>query len=102
MPYRRTTTAVGLGDDYETVTVDTSITTLTAAKAARADRLFITIEGGNALFRYDGGDPDVATDKGHLAADGDSLTIYGTQNFQNLKIVATTATDSIWKVTYEV
>jgi len=100
MPYRRTTTAVGLGHDHEAITVDNSVQALTAAKAAQADRIFVTAETAEMRFRYDGGDP--STTVGHLIEDGDALILYGTNNIKNFKAIRTGATSGVLRVTFEV
>lgn len=100
MPYRRITTTVGAADDQERVTVTDSVTTLTAAKAARADRIFVTAETADMRFYYHGGDPSASA--GHLIGDGDTLTLYGTENIKNFKAIRTGGTSGHLEVTFEV
>ena len=100
MAHSRDNRVIRLAHDYESITVPGTATTLTAAKAALADRAFISVETGQTRFRYDGTAPTAT--EGHLLGCGDALVIEGTQNLENFQAIRTNTTSAVLKVTYEV
>jgi len=102
MPHGRSIDVVRYGDAHDSITIDNTVggVSLTAASAARANRVFITAETADMRFRYDSGAP--TTTVGHLLSDGDTLTLYGTQNIKNFLAIRTGETSGVLKVTYEV
>lgn len=65
--------------------------------SAKAIRAFITVEGSDARYRYDGISPDVST--GHLINSGDSIQILGPTNLTAFSCISLGTT--ILMVTYE-
>lgn len=100
MAYNRDRNLIRLAHAYEAISVTATAVGLTAAKAQRANRAFITAETAQMRFRYDGTAPE--SSEGHLLEIGDSLIIEGTQNLENFKAIKTGATSGALKVTYEI
>lgn len=64
---------------------------------AKAIRAFITVEGSNARYRYDGGIPTVS--QGHLVFAGDAIQILGPTNLTAFQAISTGTTTLM--VTFE-
>lgn len=91
---------------YESITVSTSAVGLTASKIVPtsgplrpAFEAFLTLEPTNGIrYRLDGTDP---TDtEGHPLAGGGTVTITGTNNLKNFRMIRSGGADATVKVTY--
>ena len=93
---------------YETLTVDTVSTALTAATYApaasypttgKAQRAIVQANDQPARFRVDGGTPTATV--GHKLAAGEAVVITGIVNIANFRIIKEGATAVNVAVTYE-
>ena len=100
MPDSKNADIIRLAHDFESITVAGTAIGFTAAKAARANRVLVTVETGEIRFRYDGTDPTAT--EGHRSKSGDVWEILGTQNIKNFKAIRSNTTSSALKVTFEV
>lgn len=93
----------GKAFNYEAVTVSSSAVGLTSTKynpsGHKAQVAFITVEGAQIRFRYDGTDP--TSSEGHLFSPGDVLELIGFENIENFKAIRVGSTDATLRVTYE-
>jgi len=60
---------------------------------------FVTVEGAQIRYRYDGGTPTAT--EGHLVSPGDTFIVQGFKNIQNFKAIRTGSADATLRVTYE-
>jgi len=93
-----------VGFDFETIAVSSSAVTLTASKyhptgADKADSAFLTLEGGDIRYRYDGGDPTALV--GHLLSDGGFLVLLGQNQMEKFKAIRVGGRDGSLSATYE-
>ena len=65
----------------------------------RAERAFITLEGGDVRYRYDGGDPTASI--GHILHSGCHLVVEGQNQLEAVKFIRTGNDDGILSVSYE-
>jgi len=102
MAHGKSVDVIRSGIAHEAITIDDTVggVGLTAASAASSNRIFVTAETADMRFRYDGGAP--TTTAGHLISDGDTLTLYGTQNIKNFRAIKTGGVSGVLHVTYEV
>lgn len=97
---------------FETVTVDATVggVALTATKhhpvntessndTRSAVRVFITVEGGQIRYNYDGTAPTSTT--GHLLNAGDALVLVADDAIANFRAIRTGGTSGTLMVTYE-
>lgn len=97
----RSVDTIRFGIAHEKITVDDTVggVGFTTALAANANRIFVTAETADMRFRYCGGAP--TTTVGHLIGDGDTLTLYGTQNIKNFRAIKTSETNGVLMATHE-
>lgn len=92
-----------VGFDFETLTVGNTAITLTASKyrpvGEQADSAFITLEGGDIRYRYDGTSPTSSV--GHLLSSGGYLILVGQNQMEKFKAIRVGGTDGTFSVTYE-
>jgi hypothetical protein len=94
-----------VGYDYEQLTVTTGVQVLTPAKYtaqsgfAGASEAFLTLNGGNIRYKYNGGTP--SSTEGHVLLDGGILVLKGQQQMKDFKCIRTGSADSEISVTYE-
>lgn len=98
------TTSVYDAFAFESITVSTAVKTVTVATAfpsgtpgARA--ALCTTEADSIRYRYDGG-ADPSSTVGHSVASGATLTIYGSNNIRNLKMIRSGSGDATVRCTY--
>ena len=86
--------------DFETITVSSTAIGLTASKynvSPKPKKVFITAETNLCRYRMDGTDPTGSV--GHLLLPTSSLTLEGTEQFENVKFIRT-GSDATLQVTY--
>ncbi len=91
---------------YESITVSTVAIGLTSTKivptsgpARPAFEAYLTLEATNGIrYRLDGTDP--TSSEGHPIAGSGTVTITGTKNLQNLRMIRSGGADATVKVTY--
>jgi hypothetical protein len=93
-----------VGFDFEVIAVSNTAITLTALKyqptgADKADSAFITLEGGDIRYRYDGTAPTATV--GHLLSDGGFLVLIGQNQMEKFKAIRVGGRDGSLSVTYE-
>lgn len=84
---------LGVAIDFETLTLGTSAEGLSAQRAGRANRAWLTVEGGGVRYRLDGVDPTATV--GHELADGGSLELEHRDQVQRARFIATDATATL-------
>lgn len=95
----------GIAVSHEKLTVDDSVTVLTASKYFPDDgrgscqRAFITIEGSSMRYLTTGNDP--TSTEGHLMQNGSSMFVTGDQNIKSFKIISIGSRTGFIQVTYE-
>lgn len=96
---------VTIGYDFEALTVADSVQILTPTKykdsvtSGGASEAFITNDGAEIRFRYDGGTPTATV--GHVLADGGIIIAKGQNQMESFKCIRTGSTSSEISVTYE-
>jgi len=102
MAHGKSVDVIRSGTAHESITIDDTEggVGLTAATAARVNRIFITAETADMRFRYDGGAP--TSTAGHLIGNGDIVILYGTSNIKNFLAIRTGDVSGVIHVTYEV
>ena len=91
------------GNDYEKITVSTSVVSLDADKVAVATRALFVVEASSSKhlrLRYDGGD-DPTSSTGSPWADGQSLILGGRKNLENFRAIRADDEDVTLHVHYE-
>lgn len=91
--------------DYEQITVSSAVKSLTASKVTPtsgppAKAAYLSVEGADLRYRYDGGAP-VGGGAGHLLKDGNSIRLVGINNLVNFRGIRNATTDLTLTVTYE-
>jgi hypothetical protein len=94
-----------IGYAQETLTVDNSVTILTAAtyqtgKHSDVQNCVITVEDAAIRFWTTGATP-VATSSGHLVNAGDTIQLTRKHSVENFKAIRDTGTNATIQVTYE-
>lgn len=90
------------GNDYEKITVSTSVVSLDTDKVAEASRAMLCVEASSSKhlrLRYDGEDPTAAT--GSRWADGQTLILGGQENLENFRAIRADDEDVTLHVHYE-
>lgn len=96
---------VTVGYDFEALTVADSVQVLTPSKyknsntSGGAIEAFVTNDGAEIRFRYDGGTPTSTV--GHILADGGIIVLKGQNQMESFKCIRTGSTSSEISVTYE-
>lgn len=94
-----------IGFAFEQLTVSNSVQVLTPSRYAAsephesASSAFITLNGGNIRYTYDGTTPTSST--GHLLNDSGTITLLGQNQMALFKCIQTGATSSEISITYE-
>ena len=92
-----------VGFDFETLTVGNSVASLTASKyhpsGDKADSAFLTLEGADIRYRYDGGNP--TTSAGHLLSDSGYIVLTGQNQMEKFKAIRVGGRDGTLSITYE-
>jgi hypothetical protein len=97
-----------IGFAYEQLTVTAGVQVLTPSKYAvtagnpgyeAAASAFLTLNGGDIRYTYDGTTPTSST--GHVLRDGGTLTLVGQNQMGTFKCIQTGSTSSEISVTYE-
>ena len=92
-----------IGYAYEQLTVTTGVQVLTPAKYATtnggATDAFVTLNGGNIRYTYDGTTPSGTV--GHVLLDGGILVLKGQNQMSQFKCYQTGSAGSEISVTYE-
>ncbi len=87
---------------YESVTISSTVTGLTASAYTPAEGFLcgalVTVEGAQVRFRVDGGNP--STTEGHLLNVGDTLTLVNAMEVKNFKAIRAGASDATLRITY--
>ncbi len=83
---------------FESLSVDDSVTELTAGTYGTATAAMISVEDHSMRYRVDGGDPTDAI--GHLVDDGDTIILATASDIANFKAIRTTGDDAEIEVTY--
>lgn len=84
---------VGVAIDFETLTLGASVEGLSPQRAGRANRAWLTVEGGGLRYRLDGVDPTATV--GHALADGGSLELEHRDQVQRARFIATGASATV-------
>ena len=95
---------LGAAFGYESVSVTNAAKPLnsgvyTDSDGEYAKRAVITVETMPIRYRYDGTDP--TSSEGHLLQPMDVLTLIGSSNIQNFRVIRQGGTNATIKVTYE-
>lgn len=96
---------VTVGFAFEALTVTDSVQVLTPSKygdsetSGGASEAFISNDGAEIRFRYDGGTPTSTV--GHILADGGILVLKGQQQMSSFKCIRTGGVSSEISITYE-
>lgn len=96
---------VTVGYAFESLTVADSVQVLTpatykdSATSGGASEAFISNDGAEIRFRYDGGTPTSTV--GHILADGGILVLKGQNQMSQFKCIRTGGVSSTISVTYE-
>lgn len=86
-----TTYAYAFNDDSVGATARTMLNFgFTDAELEKADFCYISVDGANVRFRYDGTAP--TTSVGHYLANGERWVMYGQQNIAALQFIAISGT----------
>lgn len=93
-----------VGFDFEVITVSSTAVGLTASKyapagAERADSAFLTLEGGEIRYRYDGTNPTASV--GHRLSDGGYVVLIGQNQLEKFKAIRVGGSDGSLSTTYE-
>lgn len=92
-----------IGMAFETLTISNSAVGLTSTSylntTGNASHAFLTLEGGQVRYRYDGTNPTSSV--GHVLDPGGFLLIEGQNQMAAIKFIRTGATDGTASVTYE-
>lgn len=94
-----------IGYAFEQLSVSTGVQILTPSKymdsttAGGATDAFITLNGGNIRYCYDGTSP--TSTNGHILLDGGSLVLKGQNQMANFKCIQTGSSGSEISITYE-
>jgi hypothetical protein len=92
-----------IGYAYEQLTVTTAVQVLTPSKYAEvkggATDAFLTLNGGNVRYTYDGTTPSGTV--GHVLLDGGILVLKGQNQMSNFKCYQTGSAGSEISVSYE-
>ena len=87
--------------DFETITIPSVATPLTASKLAsspKPKKVFITVETATLRYRMDNTDPTDTV--GHLLMPTDILVLEGYSQLNQVKFIRTGATSAVLQVTY--
>jgi hypothetical protein len=103
VPIGPRTAGIYFGFNYEKLTVSNTAIGLTSSAYTSGDKTaqiaFITIETNDVRYTYDGTTP--TTSIGHYALAGSAITLFGTHDIQNFRVIRATGSDAAISVTYE-
>ena len=92
-----------VGFAFETITVGNTVAVLTATtyrpSGDQADSAFLTLEGADIRYRYDGGNPSSSV--GHLLSDSGYIVLTGQNQMEKFKAIRVGGRDGTLSVTYE-
>ena len=83
----------GVAIDFETLTLGAAAEGFSPQRAGRANRAWLTVEGGSLRYRLDGDDPTPAV--GHLLAAGHTLELEHRDQVQRIRLIAVAASATV-------
>lgn len=84
--------------DYESTVVSSAPVGLNQDAGFNCHMAFITCEGSDIRYRFDGGDP--TNEEGHYLSDGESLILDSHHNIVQFRAIREGDRDAVLRITY--